>query len=95
MVKCVTMHRVQQWPVGIGATPDSKPGLLLHRVKWGRGREDDKQLIAGSTSSGWRFTIYIGYAAHGYLNKRHLSLSPPLWIYDLMKLKNLCPGEFP
>lgn len=84
----------QQWPVGIGATADSKlPVCVWEGGGWGQG--DDEQLIAGSTSSGWRFTIHRGCAARGYLNKRHLSLSPPPWIYGLMKLKNLCPGEFP
>lgn len=32
---------------------------------------------------------------HGYLNKHHLSLSPPVWIYGLMKLKNSYLGQLP
>lgn len=39
--------------------------------------------------------VYGGRTAHGYLNKRHLSLSSPLWIYGLMKLKNSCPSQLP
>lgn len=32
---------------------------------------------------------------YGYLNERHLSLSTPVWIYGLMKLKNSCLGQLP
>lgn len=39
--------------------------------------------------------VYRGRTAHGYLNKHHLSLSSPLWIYGLMKLKNSCPSQLP
>lgn len=40
-------------------------------------------------------TVYRGCTVHGYLNKHHLSLSLPLGIYGLMKLKNSCLGQLP